>query len=140
MHPLFGPVERFEGENIVLVPVRSGVWLSPLSQILKKAGLNVTVATAEEHDKAMALVQVVHHFALLVLNEMFKHPDKWTTRLEAFTTKSLRKTLKNLRRIEELIDVVEMIQRLNPYAKEAREHFLKLAHKLHKEFSAENNI
>ena len=140
IHPLFGPTECFKGENVVVIPVRSKNWLNPFLQLLRCAGLNVAVATPEEHDRAMALVQVAHHFALLTLREVFKDLSGWAPSLGIFTTRSLRKTLKVMKRIEELIDVVEMIQRLNPYAKEAREAFIKAAKRVHTKFTTESKI
>lgn len=68
MHPMFGPgVHGFDGQRIVLCPGRGDAWLDRLRAILERAGFSVTVADATEHDRAMALVQVLTHFQTQVL-------------------------------------------------------------------------
>ncbi|MGA9140298.1 MAG: prephenate dehydrogenase dimerization domain-containing protein, partial [Methanocella sp.] len=64
VHPLFGPdTESIEGRNVVLTPSdRSGRWLPVMRELFEHAGARVTTATAEEHDKKMAVVQGLTHF------------------------------------------------------------------------------
>jgi chorismate mutase/prephenate dehydrogenase len=62
-HPTFGPgVHTLEGQRVVLCPGRGAEWQAWLTQMLEARGLTVTEAGAEEHDRAMALVQVLTHF------------------------------------------------------------------------------
>jgi prephenate dehydrogenase len=63
-HPLFGPdVESIEGRNVILVPSeRSSRWLPVIRELFEHAGARVTTATAQEHDKKMAVVQGLTHF------------------------------------------------------------------------------
>src|SRR6185503_18003940 len=67
-HPMFGPsVHSLQGQRVVVCPGRGEAWLSWLEQQLDARGLIVTRATAEEHDRGMALVQVLTHFQTQVL-------------------------------------------------------------------------
>jgi prephenate dehydrogenase len=67
-HPLFGPaLTDCTGQNVVLCPVRSGRWLPWLREILEKNGLVVTEKTPEDHDRMMAVVQVLNHLNTITL-------------------------------------------------------------------------
>jgi chorismate mutase/prephenate dehydrogenase len=52
---------------VVVCRGRGDAWHAWLAQMLEARGLTVTEATAEEHDRAMALVQVLTHFQTQVL-------------------------------------------------------------------------
>jgi prephenate dehydrogenase len=61
-HPLFGPgVKDATGENVILCKARGEKWFVWLKNILGKNGMVVTEDTPEEHDKMMAIVQVLNH-------------------------------------------------------------------------------
>lgn len=67
-HPMFGPgVHSLQGQRVVVCPGRGQAWLGWLEQQLEARGFVVTRATAEEHDRGMALVQVLTHFQTQVL-------------------------------------------------------------------------
>jgi chorismate mutase/prephenate dehydrogenase len=69
-HPLFGPsVHTVQGQRIVLTPARhdDGDWLDWLQRMLHARGLQVVETTPEDHDRAMAVVQVLTHFSTEVL-------------------------------------------------------------------------
>jgi chorismate mutase/prephenate dehydrogenase len=67
-HPMFGPgVHTLQGQRFVLCRGRGDAWCAWLEQMLEARGLVVTHATPEEHDRAMALVQVLTHFQTQVL-------------------------------------------------------------------------
>ena len=67
-HPMFGPgVRTLQGQRVVLCPGRGEVWAEWLESNLQAAGLVTTRAAAAEHDRAMALVQVLTHFQTQVL-------------------------------------------------------------------------
>lgn len=67
-HPMFGPgVHTLQGQRIVLCRGRGEAWFAWLAQMMDMRGLTVTEATAEEHDRAMGLVQVLTHFQTQVL-------------------------------------------------------------------------
>jgi len=67
-HPLFGPgVDDPTGENVILCSARGRKWLGWLKNILEKNGLVVMEKTPEEHDKMMAIVQVLNHLNTISL-------------------------------------------------------------------------
>jgi len=67
-HPLFGPsVHSLQGQRIVLVPGRGDEWLAWTKSMFAARGLVILEATAEQHDRAMAVVQVLTHFSTEVM-------------------------------------------------------------------------
>ncbi|MGD8859699.1 MAG: bifunctional chorismate mutase/prephenate dehydrogenase [Myxococcales bacterium] len=67
-HPMFGPgVHSLQGQRFVVCRGRGDAWHDWLIKNLDARGLVVTEATAQEHDRAMALVQVLTHFQTQVL-------------------------------------------------------------------------
>jgi chorismate mutase/prephenate dehydrogenase len=67
-HPMFGPgVHTLQGQRVVLCAGRGESWAHWVEQNLRASGLVVSHATAEEHDRAMAFVQVLTHFQTQVL-------------------------------------------------------------------------
>ena len=67
-HPMFGPgVHTLQGQRVVLCQGRGSAWAEWAEQNLRACGLAVSHASAEEHDRAMAFVQVLTHFQTQVL-------------------------------------------------------------------------
>lgn len=67
-HPLFGPsVHSLQGQRVVLTPGRGADWLGWVRTMLAARGLVLVETTPEEHDRVMAVVQVLVHFATEVL-------------------------------------------------------------------------
>lgn len=67
-HPMFGPsVHSLQGQRVVLCRGRGDAWAEWVARMLAARGLIVTESTAEEHDRAMAVVQVLTHFQTQVL-------------------------------------------------------------------------
>jgi chorismate mutase/prephenate dehydrogenase len=67
-HPMFGPgVHTFQNQRIVLCRGRGDDWAAWVEATFRARGLVITSATAEEHDRAMALVQVLTHYQTQVL-------------------------------------------------------------------------
>ena len=67
-HPMFGPgVHTYQEQRVVICPGRGDPWLNWVRQMFSARGLVITEATPEEHDRAMAVVQVLHHFKTQVL-------------------------------------------------------------------------
>jgi chorismate mutase/prephenate dehydrogenase len=62
-HPMFGPgVHSLQGQRVVVCKGRGEAWHAWLLENLQARGLVVTEVSAEQHDRAMALVQVLTHF------------------------------------------------------------------------------
>jgi chorismate mutase/prephenate dehydrogenase len=67
-HPMFGPgVHTLQGQRVVVCRGRGDAWCDWLMKNFEARGLVVTEATAEDHDRGMALVQVLTHFQTQVL-------------------------------------------------------------------------
>jgi chorismate mutase/prephenate dehydrogenase len=62
-HPMFGPgAQSLAGQRVVVCEGRGAAWHAWLVESFRARGLVVTEAGPEEHDRAMALVQVLTHF------------------------------------------------------------------------------
>lgn len=68
-HPMFGPnLPGIRGQNIVATPARcTEEIISRFSSVFESGGAKVTVMTPEEHDRVMAVVQGLVHFATLAV-------------------------------------------------------------------------
>ena len=67
-HPMFGPtMPSMRGQTIILTPVeaKTGRWLEVISKLFQSDGAQVEVLGAEEHDRIMAVVQALTHFAYI---------------------------------------------------------------------------
>lgn len=71
MHPMFGPsIHSMQEQRVVIVPGRClerSPWPKWLRTILLARGFSLLDSTAEEHDEAMGIVQVLTHFSTEVL-------------------------------------------------------------------------
>ncbi|MBL0889164.1 MAG: bifunctional chorismate mutase/prephenate dehydrogenase [Gemmatimonadaceae bacterium] len=67
-HPMFGPsVHTLQGQRVVLCRGRGDAWFDWVHHTFTARGLVTTEATPEQHDRAMAIVQVLTHFQTQVL-------------------------------------------------------------------------
>lgn len=72
-HPMFGPgVHSLQGQRVVLCAGRGDEWADWARKLFGARGLVITEATAQEHDRAMAIVQVLVHFQKQVLGLTLK--------------------------------------------------------------------
>lgn len=87
-HPLFGPsVHSLQGQRIAVACGRdTGDWLTWLCTILNARGLSILETTAEEHDKAMGIVQVLTHQTTEVLGRTIQQLDIDIQRTLEFTS------------------------------------------------------
>ena len=75
-HPLFGPLNTIDGQNIITIPVSEGPYYKDIKEILKKIGLNITeMNSIEEHDKYMSLIQGMTHFSHVCFTTAMKKLD-----------------------------------------------------------------
>ncbi len=66
IHPMFGPrVTSLEGQAFIVVPVRAKKWKKFLPDFLTGHKAKVFETTADEHDRVMAVVQGLTHFAYI---------------------------------------------------------------------------
>jgi chorismate mutase/prephenate dehydrogenase len=62
-HPMFGPgTHSLQGQRVVICRGRGDAWHTWLLANLRARGLVITESDPEQHDRAMALVQVLTHF------------------------------------------------------------------------------
>ncbi|HJO16056.1 MAG TPA: bifunctional chorismate mutase/prephenate dehydrogenase [Phycisphaerales bacterium] len=70
-HPLFGPsVHSLQGQRIALTPgrlVEGTDWMNWLRRMYQAAGMILLETTPEDHDRVMAVVQVLTHYSTEVL-------------------------------------------------------------------------
>jgi len=77
-HPLFGPLNVFEGQNIITIPFKKSKKYKNIKKVFKNIGLNVTeLKSFEEHDKYMSLIQGMTHFSHVCFTTAMKklNPD-----------------------------------------------------------------
>ena len=75
-HPLFGPLNTIDGQNIITIPVSEGSYYKEIKEIFKKIGLNITeMKSIEEHDKYMSLIQGMTHFSHVCFTTAMKKLD-----------------------------------------------------------------
>ncbi|OGF21459.1 prephenate dehydrogenase [Candidatus Falkowbacteria bacterium RBG_13_39_14] len=128
-HPLFGPESGkngIEGLRIVLCPVRVNN-LELITKFLSdNLRLQVLMRTPDEHDRQMAFVQGLTHFIARAANELD---------IADFDQKTMA--------YQKLLDIKELLggdsdalfltmEKGNPYAKEAREKFMRTLEKIEK--------
>lgn len=70
-HPLFGPgVHTMQGQRVAITPGRlvdGATWDTWLTSTLSAGGLTLLETTPEDHDRIMAVVQVLTHYSTEVL-------------------------------------------------------------------------
>jgi prephenate dehydrogenase len=77
LHPMFGPtVPALAGQRIIATPARCAPdHLEHLLRIFRREGASITVTTPEEHDRMMAVVQGLTHFATLCMAETMRRGE-----------------------------------------------------------------
>lgn len=65
MHPMYAPSNPPEGQNVVLCPVKGKKW-TMMEEFWMERNAEVHIATPEEHDRAMAIIQGLTHFTEMV--------------------------------------------------------------------------
>ncbi len=130
IHPLFGPrVRGFQGENVLAVKAVSGQVSEKFLNSLTEAGLNVTVVSAFQHDRAMAAYQVLHHFALLSLGMALGENLGSEGLNPMLYTRSFKSTLKTLKKMRGMLKTILEIQRFNPHAPSVRRNLVEVSSK-----------
>ena len=86
LHPMFGPtVSSITRQTIVMCPVRvTGTTLSDFRHIFLREGAVCTIATPEEHDRMMAIVQGLTHFVTICMADSIRRLDVDIGKTEPF--------------------------------------------------------
>ena len=131
-HPLFGPYEKdLAGQTVALCPARGEHWYRWFKTFLEEQGARTVTVSPEEHDRLMALVQVLNHFWLMVLGEVLSESGLDLEKVVALSTPSFRHQLEILARLAlQDADLYAAIQFDNPLGDEVRELFWRSARRL----------
>jgi prephenate dehydrogenase/chorismate mutase len=122
LHPLFGPnIDHLHDQTIIAVSYNAGQKWSKLARALQGNGATVQTMSMAQHDRTMAYVQGLHHFALISLgiglDGMGGEPK----------TQSLRETENRIANMLDNWDTIVGIQQLNPFLPAIRQKFLEVA-------------
>lgn len=131
-HPLFGPsVHTLQGQRLVLTPGRGEEWASWLRLNLSARGLILCEATPEEHDRAMAIVQVLTHFSTEVMGRALTKLDAPIRRTLEFTSPVyLMEMIMTARHFAQSAGLYASIQMSNPQTPEVTRAFVDAAEEL----------
>ncbi|MBO3763145.1 MAG: prephenate dehydrogenase/arogenate dehydrogenase family protein [Thermoproteota archaeon] len=134
-HPLFGPIYLPIGERIVIIPSSTGVKVvNEVKKFWLESGLIPIVSSLEDHEKAMAIVQVLVHFYLVgLLRSINVSKKKLNINTCKFATYNFVEVSKILERTRSNIKVIFEIQKYNKYSKSERALGLNELLKLKKE-------
>jgi len=133
-HPLFGPsVHSVQGQRVVLCPGRGDAWLDWVRQTLSSRGLLLVEATPEEHDRSMAVVQVLVHFSTEVMGLALKRLDVSINKTLAFMSPVyLLELIMTARHFAQSPDLYASIQMSNPATPDVTAAFATAASDLQK--------
>jgi prephenate dehydrogenase len=90
-HPLFGPqVADAKNQNIVLCPGRGEAGYAWLKNIFDKNGYSLVERTPDEHDRMMAIVQVLNHLNTVALGLAIAETGLSRAEVDSFSTPVFR--------------------------------------------------
>ncbi|MEE9382909.1 MAG: bifunctional chorismate mutase/prephenate dehydrogenase [Nannocystaceae bacterium] len=130
-HPLFGPsVHSLQGQRVVMCRGRGDAWFGWLRELFEARGLMVQEATAHAHDEAMAVVQVLVHFATEVLGSTLADLDVSIEETLSFTSPIyLLELSMAARHFAQSADLYASIQFANPATDKVTQAFVDAAHR-----------
>ncbi len=131
-HPLFGPsVHSLQGQRVVMCRGRGDAWFDWLHKMLHARGLVIKEATPEEHDRAMAIVQVLIHFSTEVMGKtLSKLGVRVDETLEFTSPVYLMELLMTARHFAQSPDLYAAIEMSNPASGEVTDAFVSAAREL----------
>ncbi|MFQ5414412.1 MAG: bifunctional chorismate mutase/prephenate dehydrogenase [Phycisphaerae bacterium] len=140
-HPLFAPsVHSLQGQRVVLCPGRGEAWLDWLRQTFHARGLIVVESTAEEHDRAMSVVQVLVHFSTEVMGRTLTRLGVSIEQTLAFMSPVyLMELIMTARHFAQSPDLYASIQMSNPATPEVTAAFENAAAELRGLAAAKNH-
>ncbi|MEM7449012.1 MAG: bifunctional chorismate mutase/prephenate dehydrogenase [Myxococcota bacterium] len=128
-HPMFGPgVHVVPGHRVVICRGRGDEWYRWLAQMFRARGLMVVESNARQHDRIMALVQVLNHFQTQVMGLALSRSGVAIEESLAFTSPAyLLESYVTARHFAQSPDLYGPIEMLNPRTSEVTESFCKAA-------------
>ncbi len=136
-HPLFGPGSDGRGMGVVLVPTgRCERWFSIIKDIFEDAGYDVLEASAEQHDRDMAVVQGLTHFMYVAMGRALEKANVDMKEASAFRTPVFGVTKEMLGRVlSQSPGLYALIQSSGPSG-ELRKAFIEACEELSAELDA----
>lgn len=137
LHQLFGKVESFSGQKIVICPrnkrqEKSGAFLF-VKEMLEKMGAQVIIINAKEHDQILGKIQGLTH--LIGLNVWDFIEENNEPELRKFATPTFQYLLDLVDKMRTNNKQVFLnIQKENPYAVKTRKLFIKQLREFSKKF------
>ena len=131
-HPVFSHrVGTLEGQVFVLTHVRGKKWLVWLKEFLGKHKARIYESTPEEHDRIMAVVQGLTHFAYISIGKTLQELDLDVKESRKFSSPIYELMLDIVGRIiGQNPELYASIQMQNPRVLEVHDAFLKTAKEL----------
>lgn len=122
-HPMFGPTVRsLRRQKVVLCAVKPGEMGAWMEAELGRMGAEVIVTTPEQHDRTMAVVQVLTHFGIMVMGRALAHSGLELADTLQFTSPIYRLELAMVGRLfSQKPELYREILMTNPEAKGMRE-------------------
>ncbi len=107
-HPMFGPsIPDIRGQIVILTPIegRSARWFPVIRSLYEENGAHIEILSAVEHDRMMAVVQGLTHFAYISIGSVFMELE--------FDVANSRRFMSPMYDI--MLDLVGRILAQNPY-------------------------
>ena len=134
LHPMFGPtVHSLRRQKVVVCPVREGPVGSWFCRELEQIGLELIESDPETHDRMMSVIQVLIHFATIVMGEALRRSGVTVEESLRFTSPIYRLELAFVGRLfAQNPDLYAEIEMTNPHGAQTRQHFLDAVHAVDK--------
>jgi chorismate mutase/prephenate dehydrogenase len=138
LHPMFGPtVHSLRRQKVVVCPVRDGEGGKWLRRELGQMGMELIESDARTHDRMMSVVQVLVHYATIVMGDALRRSGLSIEESLRYTSPIYRLELAFVGRLfAQNPDLYAEIEMTNPHGAAAREHFLDAARTLHEVIAA----
>ncbi|VVB84611.1 Prephenate dehydrogenase [uncultured archaeon] len=107
-HPMFGPsIPDIRGQIVIFTPIegRSAKWFPIIRSLYEENGAHIEIMDAKEHDRMMAVVQGLTHFAYISIGSVFMELEFDVARSRRFMSPMY----------DIMLDLVGRILAQNPY-------------------------
>ena len=126
MHPIFGPrTPSLDGQVIVLTPTYKGDWYRRIYNYLDRKNTRIMETTPENHDRMMAVVQVLTHFSYISTASAIEK-----LKIDIKDTEDYESPIYNL-----MIDTIARIVSQNPYLTYSIQHENKAGEQVRQAFA-----
>jgi len=129
MHPMFGPtVHSFRRQKIVICPVKTGSRTEWMCQELGRMGVELVKCDPDQHDRMMAVIQVLVHYSTIVMGRALSATGIEIEDSLRLTSPIYRLELAFVSRLfVQSPDLYAQIEMSNPYGDDVRQLFREAA-------------